>query len=202
MEQAGDTKKRTFTEVARRAQIVESAIATIADSGYASASFGRIARRAGLSSTGMISYYFDGKDELDGEVIAAVLRTAGEFVGPRLAAAQTHRERLSAYIRSNLEFVAAYPEHTAALVQIVTASRPRAAGTDQFVDAFKPLADQLHAGQRAGEFGTFDPRVMAIAIRGAIDATVGQHIRDPSIDLAAHAKELVDSFDRCTRPHK
>jgi AcrR family transcriptional regulator len=199
--QVDDSRKRTFTEVARRAQIVEAAITTIADSGYASASFGRIAKRAGLSSTGMISYYFDGKDELDGEVIAAVLRTAGEFVGPRLAAAQTRREWLSAYIRSNLEFVAAYPEQTLALAQIMTASRPRAAGAEQFIDAFVSLADQLRAGQRAGQFGTFDARVMAIAIRGAIDATVGQYTRDRSIDLEAYAKELADAFDRSTRPH-
>ena len=197
--QLDDSKKRTFTEVARRAQIVGAAIDTIAETGYANASFGRIAKRAGLSSTGMISYYFDGKDELDGEVIAAVLRTAGEFVGPRLAAAQSHGDWLSAYIQSNLGFVSAYPEQTLALAQIVTASRPRAAGADQFVDAFEPLADRLRAGQKAGEFGAFDARVMAIAIRGAIDATVGLYTRDRSIDLETYARELAESFDRCTR---
>ena len=35
-----------------------SAITTIAELGYASASFARIAKRAGLSSTGLISYHF------------------------------------------------------------------------------------------------------------------------------------------------
>jgi AcrR family transcriptional regulator len=194
-------KKRTFTEIARRAQIIDAAIETFAELGYANASFGRIAERAQLSSTGMISYYFAGKDELDGEVVAAVLRTAGEFVGPRLAAAQDHRERLSAYIRSNLDFVAAYPAHTLALAQIVTGSRYRAPGVGQFVNAFEQLSDQLVAGQRAGAFGTFDPRVMATAIRGAIDATVGQFTRDRSIDLEAAGRELAATFDRSTRPH-
>jgi AcrR family transcriptional regulator len=199
--QSATEKKRTFTELARRAQIVDAAIEAIAELGYAKASFGRIAERAGLSSTGLISYYFDGKNELDGEVIAAVMRQAGEFVGPRLEAAPTHRDGLRAYIESNLEFVAAYPAHTRALAEIVTGSRYRAPGVGQFVDAFEHLADQLRAGQDAGEFGRFDPRVMAIAIRGAIDAIVGQFARDPGIDVAADARELGKTFDRCTRAH-
>jgi AcrR family transcriptional regulator len=193
------SKKRTFTELARRAQIVDAAIDTIAELGYANASFGRIAKRAELSSTGMISYYFEGKNELEGEVIAAVLRQAGEFVGPRLEAAPTHRERLRAYIEANLEFVATYPTHTRALAEIVTGSRYRAPGVGQVVDAFEQLAEQLRAGQRAGEFRQFDARVMAIAIRGAIDATVGQFACDPSIDVVADARELAQTFDCCTR---
>jgi AcrR family transcriptional regulator len=201
MTQDTPVKKRTFTEIARRAQIVDAAIETVAELGYANASFGRIAERAQLSSTGMISYYFEGKDELDGEVVAAVLRTAGEFVGPRLAAARDHRERLTAYIRSNLDFVAAYPAHTLALAQIVTGSRHRAPGVGQFVNAFRQLGDQLVAGQQAGAFGAFDPQVMAMAIRGAIDATVGQFTLDRSTDLEAAGRELAAAFDRSTRPH-
>ncbi len=118
-----------------------------------------------------------------------------------MSAAQTHRERLTAYIRSNLEFVAEYPAHTLALVQIITASHYRAPGVGQFVDAFEALADQLRAGQQAGEFGEFDPRVMATAIRGAIDATVGQFTRDRDTDLEAAGRELAEAFDRSTRPH-
>jgi AcrR family transcriptional regulator len=55
---------RTFTESARRAQIVTAAIEVIAEVGYAKASFSRIAKQAALSSTGMISYHFAGKDDL------------------------------------------------------------------------------------------------------------------------------------------
>ena len=47
-----------FTEHARRAQIVGAAVETIADLGYGQASFAQIARRAGPSSTGLISYHF------------------------------------------------------------------------------------------------------------------------------------------------
>jgi AcrR family transcriptional regulator len=199
MMQPAEGRKRTFTELARRAQIVDAAIDTIAELGYSNASFGRIAERAGLSSTGMISYYFDGKNELDGEVIAAALRQAGEYIEPRIEAAPTHRDMLRAYIETNLEFVAAYPTLTRALAEVVTGSRYRAPGVGHFLDAFEQLAEQLRAGQAAGEFRQFDARVMAVAIRGAIDATVGQFGRDPSIDIGVDARELAESFDRCTR---
>ena len=99
-----------------------------------------------------------------------MLSTAGAFVGPRIAAAHGHRERLGAYIRANLDFVAEYPAHTLALVQVVTAGNYRAPGVAQFVDAFEQVADQLRDGQRAGELGAFDADVMAIAIRGAMTA--------------------------------
>lgn len=60
---------RTFTESARRAQIVTAAIEVIAEVGYAKASFSRIAKQAALSSTGMISYHFAGKDDLVAEYL-------------------------------------------------------------------------------------------------------------------------------------
>ena len=61
---------RTFIETTRRAQIVDAAIDVLAEHGYPDASFAKIAKRAGLSSTGMISYYLAGKDDLIREVIA------------------------------------------------------------------------------------------------------------------------------------
>jgi AcrR family transcriptional regulator len=57
-------RRLTITERARRAQIVTAAIGTIAELDYAGASFKQIAARAGLSSTGLISYHFAGKQEL------------------------------------------------------------------------------------------------------------------------------------------
>src|SRR5690349_11588172 len=52
-------KERTFVETARRAQIVDAAIDVLAEHGYPNTSFAKIAARAGLSSTGMISHHFD-----------------------------------------------------------------------------------------------------------------------------------------------
>ena len=75
---------RTFSESARRAQIVDVAIKVVATTGFGNASFARIAKEAGLSSTGIISYNFDGKDDLMREVIAQVLRVAAGYIQPRI----------------------------------------------------------------------------------------------------------------------
>ena len=58
-EASGDSP--TFTETARRAQILACAIGAIAESGYGRASLAEIARRAGVSK-GVVSYYFTSKD--------------------------------------------------------------------------------------------------------------------------------------------
>ncbi|WP_338106680.1 TetR/AcrR family transcriptional regulator [Psychrobacillus psychrodurans] len=56
-------KEMSFIEKARRNQIVECAIETIAEIGYAQASLGQIAKRAKISK-GVISYHFANKEEL------------------------------------------------------------------------------------------------------------------------------------------
>src|SRR5579872_5747351 len=76
---------RTFTETARRAQIVEAAIATIAEVGYAHTSFALIAKRAGLSSTGLISYHFASKDDLIAQVVATIFGAIERFMSERMA---------------------------------------------------------------------------------------------------------------------
>src|SRR5690242_11315784 len=94
---------RTVTESARRAQIVAAATEVIAVAGLARASFTRIARQAGLSSTGMISYHFAGKDDLLAAVTTEIERVTREFMEPRLAGADGAAARLRAFVEANVE---------------------------------------------------------------------------------------------------
>ncbi|MEU5021690.1 TetR family transcriptional regulator [Streptomyces angustmyceticus] len=200
---AGEQGGRTFTEEARRAQIVRAAIDTVAEHGYPHTSFSKIAQQAGLSSTGMISYYFAGKAELFDEVVATVLRAAEEFVGPRLQREQTYRAKLRVYIESNLAFMAEYPGHTLALAEIVLGTRDRdnvpVGAVNQATASLDVLVDCLDKGLAAGEFADLEPRVMAVAIRGAIDNTLRHHMLTPDVDLEAYGRQLADIFDRATR---
>ena len=55
--------------------------------------------------------------------------------------------------------------------------------------------------QITGEFrASFDPHVMAMAIRAAINAVPAQLARDPALDIGHHAHELADLFHIATRP--
>ncbi|WP_163505739.1 TetR/AcrR family transcriptional regulator [Fodinicola acaciae] len=193
----------TFTEEARRAQIVAAAIETVAEVGYAKASFARIAKKAGLSSTGMISYHFTGKDELLRAVVADVLRTASEFMQPKVLSANGFPAMLRARIESNVDLLAQRPADLRALVEIVANARTpegqQVADVSAIASGVDLVEELLRAGQRAGDFGTFDARVMAIAITGAIDALVTRCSAGEELDLARCGAELADLFERATR---
>jgi AcrR family transcriptional regulator len=187
----------SVTTGARRAQIVTAAIDTIAELGYGNASFARIAKRAGISSTRLISYHFDDKAELVRAVVGAVLAEAAESMGKRLRTAESRTELLTVYIESNLEFIAEHPTAIRAVLEIAANARADD-GTPLVADADDPvgrLAQMFREGQEAGEFRAFDPVVMAVTLRAAIDAAASR----PELDPHAYAAELVSLFTRATR---
>ena len=190
----------SVTAGARRAQIVLAAIDTIAELGYGNASFARIAKRAGISSTRLISYHFDDKAELVRAVAVAVLSEAADYMGKRLRAATTPTELLAAYIESNLEFIAEHPTAIRAVIEIATNARtddgaPLLRAEDVDDDPISRLATLFRQGQQAGEFREFDPEVMAVTLRAAIDAAAAR----PDLDPHLYGTELVDLFTRATR---
>jgi AcrR family transcriptional regulator len=194
---------KTFTENARRAQIVRAAIETIGELGYAKASFGQIAKRAGLSSTGMISYHFDGKADLIAEVVRDVLATSLAYMRERIDAAGGPAAELRAYIESNLAFIAEHPVELTALLESLrhgggAGGAVTAGNDDWYHGAVDILESCLREGQRTGDFGRFDPRVMAITVRQAIDGIHTELIRRPDTDADAYAAELVAIVERAT----
>lgn len=199
---AAGQPQRSFIDEARRAQIVGCAIETIAELGYAQASLARIARRAGISK-GVIGYHFAGKDELLSEVVTEVLSRAEAYMRPRIGGS-TGPDTLRAYIESNLGFMSEYRSHVIAIAEIARNTR-RTDGSSSFDPAILDaatagLAQLLADYQRTGQFrADFDPMVMAGAIRAAIDAVPRALVRDPSLDVEHHARELATLFDLATR---
>ncbi|MDX2531471.1 TetR/AcrR family transcriptional regulator [Streptomyces europaeiscabiei] len=195
---------RTFTQNARRAQIVQAAIETLAETGYAKTSFNRISQQAKLSSTGMISYHFSGKPELFAEVAHTVVVKADNLAAACMEDENTYRGKLTAYIRSNFDFIARYPLYARALTEIVGMIRDRhITGMDDVersIMSVEQLVTLLEQGRRAGEFGSFDCFTMALVIRGAIDGIVCQHLRVVAMDLDRCAREVSNAFVRCTQP--
>lgn len=177
-------------------------IEVLSESGYAQTSFAKIAQHAGLSSTRLISYHFSGKEELMRAVAEAAKDAATEFIQPRLLAATGHRAQLAAYITANMEFMR---ERTAVLRALIELnSNARAALGEAFLadvgSPLPPLEAALRAGQSAGDFVDFDPHVMAVAIRAAIDTIAIRHASDPVHDVEFYAAQLVTLFGRATSP--
>jgi TetR/AcrR family transcriptional regulator, fatty acid metabolism regulator protein len=203
---AGQKTGRTFTETARRAQIVKAAIDTIAGLGYGQASLARIAETAGTSK-GVILYHFGGKDELIRELVAELVARGVAYMEPRIEAAPDGADKLRAYIESNLAFMRENRNHMVAIVEI--ALNARAAGGSRIYDpsvqdaGVAALQQLLAYFQGTGELrADFDPHVMAMAIRAAINAVPAQLARDPGLDIGHHARELADLFHLATRPEE
>ncbi len=199
-----ETEHRTFTEMARRQQIVAAAIDTIAEVGYAQASLARIAERIGISK-GVISYHFAGKDDLIKQVVIDVVETGRAYILPRVFAESTGPAMLRAYIESNLAFMREHRNYMVAVVEILrngaftTAGGRRVDGRDIDV-ATRLLEEQLARLQAGGELRRdFDPGAMAVAIRATIDVVPHRLVLDPDFDIDEYADEIAAIFDLATR---
>jgi len=189
---AAEQGRQSFIEAARRAQIIECAIDAIAELGFAQASLAQIAKRAGVS-TGVISYYFAGKDDLIREVAAHVYEVGRIHIEPRVQQQPDARSAL-------LDFIAAKPLYPVAIMNI-----SRAGGdAPRFDHAIEEprrtgYVSILGWGQEVGLFRAFDVSVMAATIIEALDYIPHRLAAEPDLDLAAYARELVTLFDLATR---
>jgi AcrR family transcriptional regulator len=188
---------RTFTETGRRAQIVTAAIEVIAEDGYAKASFSRIAKHAGLSSTGMISYHFAGKDDLLAACVAEIEQVTEAYMQPRIDAADGHVAQLRAYVESNIALVGEHPAAVRALIDIVKNAAAQSGGVDGRLALFE---EHFRTGQEAGVFCPFDTRTVAKALTAGLDAVVVTAAAAPPepTELARLGRELADLYVRAT----
>lgn len=190
---------RTFTDLARRAQMARCAAEAIAEVGYADASMAEIARRAGVAKS-VVSYHFSDKAELMGEVLRTALATYAEFMAPRLAAATSASGKLRAYLVGTAEYVTEHRSLHVAVIEIAlnaTSADGRPLVATMPLQAPEPsVEDILRQGQRDREFRDFDVKVVGGVVRSAVTHDLVMRQRDdPGTDLGAYAEELVRLFD-------
>jgi AcrR family transcriptional regulator len=198
-------KQLSFIEKARRAQIVECAIETIAEVGYAQASLGQIAKRAKISK-GVISYHFANKEELMEQIPIEYYVAWQSYISPRIEAQKSPKEMLRVYIESNLAFIDENRQHVFAVIEVVSNKRT-ADGKLQFAaehdeTILLPIENILIMGMQEGIFRGFtrpSARVMALTIRNAIDGFTIELMRKPHLDVQEYTRELVTIFDQSTK---
>jgi AcrR family transcriptional regulator len=193
-----DPTKHSFIETARRAQIIECAIDAVAELGFGQASLAQIAKRAGIS-TGVISYYFAGKEELLRAVVVHVVEAAAAFIRPRVDFTAGPRAALRSYVTACVQHIGEYPKNCVAIWNIVLAGRGdlyQPAGVTTREAAFIRV---LEWGQREGVFRPFDVPIMARFIGNALDGFLGRLAVDKDFDVDAAGRELEEVVDRATR---
>ena len=191
----------TFLEEARRRQIIDCTIDVLAEDGYSRTTLARIAQRAKVSKS-VIVYHFGTKDEVLLAVAEEVFTRATEAVGPRVAAETTASGKLRTYLQARVAFLATQRAHMLALIEIWMNLRDEHGqlrfGEADAVDTVDAIEQILRAGQKSHEFGSFDPAVMSMAVRQAVDGVLLQLRAHPDLDLDHYAKELVALFERAT----
>lgn len=189
------TPQLTVTEQARRAQIIAAAIETIVELGYPRASFTQIARRAGLSSTGLISYHFANKKELDTAIVNEIYARLAQHMTDAMHAVAGPQQALIAYIEGLIGFMKRDPFALRAMVDIVMHGGGDYDATSER-EAISGISQILQWGQSEGAFRDFDIRVMATTIQRSLDGIPLAQATNPSLDLDAYARELVEIFTR------
>ena len=185
---------RSRIAVARRAQIVEATIQVLAEDGYERASFARITKEAGLSSTRSISYHFADRDELMGQVAAQVIGELGAAVEARVRAAGSPADAVRAYLEANLGFMDEHRLRMRALTSLLYGGALRIP-PGQASAGVEALTAIIVEGQRCGQFSDVDAGVAATIVQRTVEG-IALDLRDrPDVDLGAYASTLVRFFD-------
>lgn len=185
----------TRTQRARRDDVVAAAIAVIDRESYAAASIERIAKEAATSKSTVL-YHFKTKEAINEAVVRLLYDNGAAYMTERIMAVDGRRNRLHAYLSSNLRFIAGNAAHVNAVHRILDN-----AGFDVDVpDAVPPLRQLLTSGQEAGQFGSFDPEVMALVIRATVDAASFYFTAHPDLDIDHYIDETIQLFDKATAP--
>jgi AcrR family transcriptional regulator len=192
--------RASFIEEARRRQIVDTAIRTIATRGYSRTTLAEIAREAGISK-GVISYHFEGKEELIEEILSRLMREPAEFIKQRVDACERATDKLLAYVAANFEYAESHRDHLLALVDL-WGGRDSSEGRNRFdAEAYEPsrkyLSRVLTAGMKHGELEAVPAKTMASVIQAAIDGVLLQWTFDPgAVDLDACREQIQNMLTR------
>jgi AcrR family transcriptional regulator len=185
----------TRTQRARRDDVVAAAIVVLDREGYAAASIERIAKEAATSKSTVL-YHFKTKEAINQAVVRLLHDNGAAYMAERIKAADSSRDRLRAYLSSNLCFIAENAAHVNAVHRILE----NVGFHFDTADAVTPLRQLLASGQQGGQFGSFDPEVMALAIRAVVDVASFHFTAHPDLDIDHYIDQTVQLFDKATAP--
>lgn len=191
--------QRSTASAARREQIIDATVVTLAELGYVRCSFVEITKRAGLSSTRLISYHFENRDELMAQVASRVLAQLGAAVEAKVRAADSPAASVRAYVEANLDYMITHRAQMAALTDLLFAGGLRVSA-EQGSSGVDALTTIIGDACRAGQFRDVDPHVAATIVQRSVEGAALLLRDDPTIDLADHAAELLRFFEAALAP--
>lgn len=190
----------TFTERARRDQLVALTLELVADRGYRGTSLQRIADAAEISKAAVL-YHFPSKDAV---IAAAYEHVIGELVAEVGAAVDAAPDPLTAaetYLDTLLAYLDAHPRHARLVAEALPDEREITDDRPSSPRRWESLAGLLAeaAGQGLAREG-IDPRTSAIMLNGVVDAVVAAAMEDASFRIGDARAAVRDLARRHLRP--
>lgn len=205
-------RAKTFTEQARRRQIIDAATEVIAESGYAQTSLARIAAHIGVAKS-VVLYHFTTKAEVIEAVFVDIFERGAAVIVPAVVAETSASAKLAAYIRANIAFIAANRSTAVAMLELMAGFRDENGlrldqAAAKAVHDHPPVGDLaaldpqtiFDEGLNSGEFRELSPVFMKHALRGALDSAAAEYARDPDYDVVGYGEQVVALFERATEP--
>lgn len=183
----------TFTERARRAQLIGITQDLIADYGYKGTSLQRIADAASITKAAVL-YYFPSKaaviEAAHNEVITALARDVAAAVD-----AAPPSQAPAAYIRAMVRHLDDHPQR----VRIFAEAAVHDNTPHSRDERWRPLADLIEAGARHERIEVRNSRAVAVIIGGAIDGIIAEKLDDPSFNSLQAAEVLIAMLPKATK---
>jgi len=199
-------KKPTFTEQARKKQILEISMDLFREKGYSNTSISDIAQIAGISR-GVIFYYFDSKKELGDEVIRQSLKSYGRYVQLRVNKKHSASEKLLEFVEACLDYTSVHHEDW--IVFVDTIGRVGNSTEKNGVLAWmsertqENLVTIIIEGQAAGEIENYPAQELSWILHGVVDGLMSLVAIQPhELDIPACKKLLKTILIKTFQPVK
>lgn len=193
-------RELTFSERARREQLIGVTITLIADNGAARTSLQNIADAASITKAAVL-YHYPTKRDVIRAAYDSVRTGLIEHMGSRVEAAPTPGHAIRAYFSSQLEYLAEHPQYVRVMSE--SFSDPDA-GITEHADTrarWRPLADLIEHAQTTGEYDAqADAISHAIMLGGAVDALTAETLTNDTFSLAQGAGAFFGLLDAYLTP--
>jgi len=187
-------RKPTFTELARRKQILEVSSRLFRSRGYDKTSLDDIAKEVGVSR-GVIFYYFDGKRELGEQTVRESLRLYSEYVLDRVNQKRRSNTQLLEFVDACLDYQSDHREVYLLYVDLIGCfgdTEDKYALTVSVNRRTRELLmDIIKTGQAKGEIARLSAHDLADVIQGFVDGLMEMSAMDPKTVNIKGCKKLI-----------
>ncbi|TCK26201.1 TetR/AcrR family transcriptional regulator [Pseudonocardia endophytica] len=190
----------TFTERARRDQLVALTVDLVAEHGYRGTSLQRIADAAEISKAAVL-YHFPSKDAVIAAAYEHVIGGLITEVGAAVEAAPDPLAAAETYVDTVLAHLAAHPRHARLVAESLPDDREITEDSPSSPRRWETLTRLIsEAAEQGLARDGVDPRTSAIMLNGVVDGVVAAALEDPSIDIGGSRAAVADLVRRHLRP--